>query len=97
MNRTVTCFNQHDLPNSLRRRGFRQHIQLAVCALATAFGWVLTGAEGESASSGKNLAAGVKYTLWPHPNYQHCTDPGDTTQLTDAVRIGVLEALAALQ
>ncbi|MCR4415863.1 MAG: discoidin domain-containing protein, partial [Thermoguttaceae bacterium] len=31
----------------------------------------------------QNLAAGAKYTLWPQPNYEHCTDPGDTTQLTD--------------
>jgi hypothetical protein len=30
-----------------------------------------------------NLALGKPYTLDPAPNYPHCTDPGDTTQLTD--------------
>lgn len=32
---------------------------------------------------GKNIALGKKYTLSPAPNYEHCTDPGDKTQLTD--------------
>ena len=31
----------------------------------------------------ENLARGKPYTLTPHPNYPHCTDPGDKTQLTD--------------
>ena len=31
----------------------------------------------------KNLALGKSYTASPQPTYQHCTDPGDTTQLTD--------------
>lgn len=30
-----------------------------------------------------NVALGKPYTLWPSPNYSYCTDPGDTTQLTD--------------
>lgn len=32
---------------------------------------------------GANVALGAKYTLWPQPNYVHCTDPGDASQLTD--------------
>jgi hypothetical protein len=32
---------------------------------------------------GTNVALGAKYTLWPAPNYVHCTDPGDAIQLTD--------------
>ncbi len=31
----------------------------------------------------ENLARGKHYTLEPTPGYPHCTDPGDTTQLTD--------------
>ena len=31
----------------------------------------------------ENLALGKPYTLTPAPNYPHCSDPGDTTQLTD--------------
>ena len=32
---------------------------------------------------GENLALGRPYRLFPAPNYRHCTDPGDTVQLTD--------------
>ena len=32
---------------------------------------------------GKNIARGKPYTLSPRPNYRHCTDEGDTEQLTD--------------
>ncbi len=32
---------------------------------------------------GTNVALGAKYTLWPAPNYVHCTDPDDAIQLTD--------------
>jgi hypothetical protein len=31
----------------------------------------------------ENLALRKPYTLEPSPNYAHCTDPGDATQLTD--------------
>lgn len=31
----------------------------------------------------ENLAHAKPYTLHPRPNYSHCTDPGDKTQLTD--------------
>jgi hypothetical protein len=40
-------------------------------------------ASDESASIGVNLALGAEYTLWPAPNYVHCTDPEDNVQLTD--------------
>lgn len=33
----------------------------------------------------QNLALGMKYTLEPAPQYQHCTDPDDVRQLTDGV------------
>ena len=33
--------------------------------------------------AGENVALGATYTIWPAPNYSHCTDPGDTSQLTD--------------
>jgi len=32
-----------------------------------------------------NVALGKKYRLEPRPNYSHCTEPGDRTQLTDGV------------
>ena len=35
---------------------------------------------------GANLARGRPYTLSPRPNYRHCTDPADGTQLTDGVQ-----------
>jgi hypothetical protein len=31
----------------------------------------------------ENVSLGKPYTLEPSPNYAHCTDPGDATQLTD--------------
>ena len=33
----------------------------------------------------ENLALGKPYTMHPAPNYKHCTDPDDRTQLTDGV------------
>lgn len=33
----------------------------------------------------ENIAKGRKYTLVLSPNYQHCIDPGDGTQLTDGI------------
>ncbi|TWT81449.1 F5/8 type C domain protein [Planctomycetes bacterium CA13] len=32
---------------------------------------------------GENIALAKPYTLWPQPNYSHCTDVDDRTQLTD--------------
>jgi hypothetical protein len=33
----------------------------------------------------ENMARGCAYTMQPAPNYGHCTDAGDTAQLTDGV------------
>jgi hypothetical protein len=35
----------------------------------------------------ENLARGKRYTLEPAPDYEHCTDAGDLTQLTDGESI----------
>jgi len=40
-------------------------------------------AELPSTERWENLALGKPYTFHPRPNYPHCTDPGDKTQLTD--------------
>jgi len=48
--------------------------------------WVVLGAGAAIAAqarAGQNIALNAKYTLWPRPNYSHCTDPGDAVQLTD--------------
>lgn len=45
-----------------------------------AFASALSGATGQPA---ENIALGKSYTLNPRPNYSHCTDPDDRTQLTD--------------
>lgn len=37
------------------------------------------------ADDAANLAAGAPYALDPTPAYEHCTDPGDVSQLTDGV------------
>ena len=37
----------------------------------------------EQKAVGENVALRAKYTLGPQPGYRYCTDPGDTTQLTD--------------
>lgn len=34
---------------------------------------------------GENIARGRSYRLEPKPDYRHCTDPDDSTQLTDGV------------
>ncbi|MBN1419746.1 MAG: hypothetical protein JXP34_13285 [Planctomycetes bacterium] len=44
---------------------------------------VLSGAAGPAFP--ENIAKGKPYALSPAPNYTHCTDPGDATQLTDGV------------
>jgi hypothetical protein len=38
---------------------------------------------GERPDEMQNIARGARYTMSPHPDYPHCTDPGDATQLTD--------------
>ncbi len=44
---------------------------------------LLLAAASAAAAPAENLALGKPYTLKPTPNYAHCTDPADTTQLTD--------------
>ena len=48
--------------------------------------WLMIGALCCAVSvpaSGENLSRGKPYSLAPMPSYAHCTDPGDTVQLTD--------------
>lgn len=57
-----------------------------VVGLAMVFFFVgaTQGAEPATASPPRvNLARGAKYTLFPAPNYEHCTDSQDAVQLTD--------------
>jgi len=73
-----------------RRAGIKQGVIIgamvtAVCilaALADAANQHEAGG-GKSEPPGKNIARGKPYTLSPRPNYRHCTDDGDTEQLTD--------------
>lgn len=63
-----------------------RRIVLAVLVLIVAA--VLAGATAVVAGAAEtptNIARGRPYRLWPRPNYRHCTDPGDRTQLTDGV------------
>jgi len=57
---------------------------LRVCAAVVALllGWA---AFGQSVDR-ENAALGAPYTLKPEPNYPHCTDANDATQLTDGAR-----------
>ena len=57
--------------------------QLLAVILATAGAGAATLARAAEAPT--NLARGKPYRLSPRPNYLHCTDPGDRTQLTDGV------------
>ena len=43
----------------------------------------LSGTILHAGEVGQNMALGRPYRLFPAPNYPHCTDPGDTVQLTD--------------
>lgn len=52
-------------------------------AWALALSAILAGAAAAAGQPGKNLARGKSYTFAPRPSYKHCTDSGDTTQLTD--------------
>jgi hypothetical protein len=56
------------------------HVALAWVAWAVA---VSAASAAPAGRPGENLARGKTYTLFPRPNYKHCTDPGDATQLTD--------------
>ena len=60
---------------------------LAAAALMTAgLAWA-PGASGAASADrpGENMALGAGYTMQPAPNYEHCTDAPDSTQLTDGV------------
>lgn len=52
---------------------------ILVCCLGTLLAACGFGEE-------RNLARGRPCTLRPRPNYAHCTDPDDPTQLTDGVK-----------
>ncbi len=41
----------------------------------------------------ENIALGASYTMEPAPNYEHCTDAADVTQLTDGVYDQTAESL----
>ncbi|MHC4399785.1 MAG: hypothetical protein ACYTG0_08905 [Planctomycetota bacterium] len=71
---------RHDLPRAAAAC-WAKGILAATVAAATA-----AAVAGESPSPrppGENVALGASYALWPRPTYQHCTDPGDATDLTD--------------
>ncbi|MFM9960217.1 MAG: discoidin domain-containing protein [Planctomycetaceae bacterium] len=40
-----------------------------------------------SSAAADNIALGKRYTFDPPPDYEHCTDPADATQLTDGKSI----------
>jgi hypothetical protein len=42
-------------------------------------------ASGDPGESGQNIAKGKKVALEPAPDYPHCTDAGDSTQITDGI------------
>lgn len=58
-----------------------------IFSLALAFYVFAATAVGQQTSppttAAHNIALGKPYTLYPRPTYRHCTDPGDTKQLTD--------------
>jgi len=58
---------------------------LALAAGATAADRSAGNTSPAAAHGFENLARGKPYTLTPRPDYSHCTDPGDKTQLTDGV------------
>jgi len=47
-------------------------------------GFAVHSATGTEPVNMENIAFGTAYTLKPAPNYGYCTEPGDTTQLTDS-------------
>ncbi len=47
---------------------------------------VRTDTQAHSAAGERNIARGAPYVMAPAPTYEHCTDPGDATQLTDGER-----------
>jgi hypothetical protein len=49
---------------------------------------LLTGCGKKASAQQVNLALNKSYTMSPQPNYTHCTDPGDSYQLTDGQTLG---------
>jgi len=54
-----------------------------VCAICSSKDGVSAQQAGSPDNARQNIALGKPYSLYPRPTYQHCTDPGDTEQLTD--------------
>ncbi len=65
-----------------------RHVTIGAVLLALVTGALAADRSGGNTSPAatygfENVARGKPYTLTPAPNYRHCTDPGDKTQLTD--------------
>lgn len=61
---------------------------LGNCLIAFVLLLAISAARAQNAvPAGQNLALGKSYKLDPAPNYSYCTDPGDSTQLTDGQRV----------
>jgi hypothetical protein len=73
--------------SSENRGGAKRSCARTVIRCATAF-TLLSSAVVVGAPGLENLALGKPYTLEPSPNYAHCTEPGDATQLTDGQYTG---------
>lgn len=58
---------------------------LSACAALVTAMWCAANSLAEAEPAWTNLAKAAPYTLEPAPNYTHCTEPGDATQLTDGV------------
>jgi len=57
---------------------------LLLSLLMAALSQACLGQQAVASAPGKtNVALASPYTLDPRPSYEHCTDPGDATQLTD--------------
>jgi hypothetical protein len=65
-----------------QERGPRMFVRQMRLALIISAGVVAAGHAAPERGP-ENLALNKPYTLSPAPNYRHCTDPGDKTQLTD--------------
>ena len=79
MNQTISLIRRS---SSRNRGGAKRSCARKVILYATAF-TLLSTAVVFGAPGLENVALGKPYTLEPSPNYAHCTDPGDATQLTD--------------
>ena len=65
-----------------------RHVTIGAVLLALVTGALAADRSGGNTSPAatcdfENVARGKPYTLTPAPNYGHCTDPADKTQLTD--------------